>query len=128
MRYLLDTHVLIWFLNGDKALPEKIKRLIEDENNSCCVSIASLWEMAIKISLKKLSLTTGFDEIINVINQFNIEIIPIDLVSLYRLSELKFHHNDPFDRTLITQAKVEKLVIITKDREFKKYGVKLLWD
>jgi len=64
MDFLLDTHALIWFLNGDKNLPEKIKKIIEDENNTCYVSIASLWEMAIKISKgNRLLLTVEFDEI-----------------------------------------------------------------
>jgi len=131
MDFLLDTHALIWFLNGDKNLPEKIKKIIEDENNTCYVSIASLWEMAIKISKgNRLLLNVEFDEIDHAIAELNIGIIPIETSHLRIISLLKFYpnHKDPFDRIIIAQAKTEKLPLISLDKEFKKYGVKLLWD
>jgi PIN domain nuclease of toxin-antitoxin system len=74
---LLDTHSLIWFINGDKQLPNKSIQLIKNLENRCHVSIASIWEIAIKLSLNKLELNEGFDEISKIMNQYEIELLPI---------------------------------------------------
>jgi len=127
MELLLDTHALIWFLNGDKQLPEKSIKLINNLNIRCHVSIASIWEIAIKLSLKKLELNDKFEEISKNIRQYEIELLPITFEHIQKLLTLKFHQNDPFDRIIISQGLVEKLTIVTKDENFPKYNVKTVW-
>ena len=98
MNYLLDTHVLIWFLNGDKSLSVKARKAIESGQAINFVSIVSLWEIAIKISLDRLELKTSFENIGVEINNNNFQILPITFQDTLILSFLPFHHRDPFDR------------------------------
>ena len=128
MDLLLDTHALIWFINGDSQLPNKSVRLIEDLNTKCFVSIASVLEIAIKISLGKLDLNGGFDDISKLMKKYDIELLPLTFEHLQKLIKLKFHHRDPFDRIIISQALVEKLTIVTKDENFSTYKVKIMWN
>lgn len=127
MDLLLDTHALIWFINGDKQLPNKSIQLIKNLDVRCHVSIASIWEIAIKLSLKKLELNDGFGEISKIMYRYEIEVLPITFDHLQKLLTLEFHHNDPFDRIIISQGLVEKLLIVTKDDNFSKYNVKTVW-
>jgi len=128
MNLLLDTHALIWFLNGDKQLPEKSITLIRNLKNRCHVSIASIWEIAIKLSLGKMELNNGFDEISKIMKEFEIELLPISFEHINELLKLEYHHRDPFDRIIISQGIVERFHIVTKDDFFKKYDVKIIWD
>jgi PIN domain nuclease of toxin-antitoxin system len=127
MDLLLDTHALIWFLNGDKQLPEKSIRLIKNLEIRCHVSIASIWEIAIKLSLKKLELNDRFEEISKNMKLYEIELLPITFEHIQKLLTLEFFHNDPFDRIIISQGLVENLTIVTKDENFSKYHVKTVW-
>ncbi len=127
MDLLLDTHALIWFLNGDKQLPEKSIRLIKNLEIRCYVSIASIWEIAIKLSLKKLELNDSFEEISKNMKLYEIELLPITFEHIQKLLTLEFFHNDPFDRIIISQGLVENLTIVTKDENFSKYHVKTVW-
>ena len=127
MELLLDTHALIWFLNGDKQLPEKSIRLIKNLDFRCHVSVASIWEIAIKLSLKKLELNDSFEEISKNMRQYDIELLPVTFEHIQKLLTLEFHHNDPFDRIIISQGLFEKLTIVTKDEIFSKYKVKTVW-
>lgn len=128
MDLLLDTHALIWFINGDNQLPNKSIEIIKNIEVRCFVSIASIWEIAIKISLRKLELNGGFDEISEIITRYDIELLPLTFDHIQKLLELDFHHRDPFDRIIIAQGLVEKMTIVTKDENFPKYGVQLIWD
>lgn len=128
MDLLLDTHALIWFINGDNQLPNKSIEIIKNIEVRCFVSIASIWEIAIKISLRKLELNGGFDEISKILTRYDIELLPLTFEHIQKLLELDFHHRDPFDRIIIAQGLVEKMTIITKDENFPKYGVQLIWD
>ncbi len=128
MELLLDTHALIWFINGDQKLPAKSIGIIENMEKKCFVSIASIWEIAIKISLNKLELNGGFDEIARIMKLHYIEILPVTFEHIQKLLELDFHHRDPFDRIIIAQAMVENLSIVSKDENFPKYKVPLIWD
>jgi len=123
----LDTHALIWFLNGDKQLPEKSIRLIKNLEIRCHVSIASIWEIAVKLSLKKLELNDSFEEISKNMRLYEIELLPITFEHIQKLLTLEFFHNDPFDRIIISQGLVENLTIVTKDENFPKYNVKTVW-
>lgn len=126
MVYLIDTHALIWFLHNDKQLSKNALEVIE--NSDIVVSIASLWEVSIKTSLGKLTLAESFNDFFPkqlIIN--DIGILPIAVSHLHRVNSLNFFHRDPFDRLIIAQSLVEKMPLISKDTEFKAYGVDLVW-
>jgi PIN domain nuclease of toxin-antitoxin system len=126
MGYLLDTHALIWFLNGNKELSFHARKTIET-NISIHVSMASLWEMAIKISTGKLVFDEPFDTIPDKIDYNGFQILPISFEDTLMLSKLPFHHRDPFDRILIAQSITNSFTLISKDKEFKNYPLNLLW-
>lgn len=128
MEVLLDTHAFIWFINGDDSLPDKVKEVITDVSNKCFLSIASLWEIAIKTSLGKLELKSDFNKVADFLSSNDIDILPITFEHLQKLLNLKYYHRDPFDRIIISQGITEKLTVITKDENFRKYRVKLLWE
>ena len=128
MKYLLDTHTLIWFLMGDKKLSAKARGSIDNPGNRKFLSIASLWEIAIKVSLRKLVLDKPFEKLFPEQLHFNrIEILDITVDSLTKLTTLPFHHRDPFDRLIIAQAIVERLPIIGVDAVFDVYGISREW-
>jgi PIN domain nuclease of toxin-antitoxin system len=127
MDLLLDTHSLIWFLNGDEKLSDKAKSVIEDSSNSKIVSIASIWEIAIKISLDKFRFPKGFKHFLDMVEDNGFEILPITFEHALELSTLEFIHRDPFDRLLIAQCKSDNLVIVTKDDNIKRYNIKTIW-
>lgn len=121
MAYLLDTHTFLWFLEGSKRLSKKTKDIIVNPKNKTFISIASIWEMGIKISLDKLELDLSLEELKQELIRNEIEILPLDFDHIIELSKLDFHHRDPFDRILISQARSEKLTILSKDSHFKLY-------
>lgn len=127
MDFLLDTHSFIWFLNGDKQLPANLKNAIANASNRCFLSVASLWEIAIKNSLGKLELKGDFSWIAGFLINNDIELLPITFDHLQHLVQLPFHHKDPFDRVIIAQALTEGLPIATKDEIFPGYGVSIIW-
>ena len=128
MRYLLDTHSLIWFIGGDLQLSVHARQLIDDEGNELFISIASLWEMAIKFSIGKLNLEQLFEKLFpEQLDNNSIEILDITVGHLKAVCYLPFHHRDPFDRSIIAQAQVERLPIISVDTVFDDYGVKRGW-
>jgi PIN domain nuclease of toxin-antitoxin system len=127
MDLLLDTHSLIWFLNGDEKLSIKAKSAIEDPKNSKMVSIASIWEIAIKISLGKFKFPNGFKYFLDLVEDNGFEILPITFEHTIELSTLEFIHRDPFDRLLISQSIADKLFIVTKDDNIKRYKIETIW-
>ena len=127
MKLLLDTHALLWLLSGDKALSAPARKAIEDEANSCASSIGSMLEIAIKLSLGKLRLDFPLAQLPDLLAAHDVELWPVNFQHTLRLSELPFHHRDPFDRLLVAQALVDDLVIITTDSELEAYGIKRLW-
>ena len=128
MKFLLDTHGLIWFLNGNPRLSSRARQLVEDENNEVLVSIASLWEIAIKSSLGKLELGEPFDQMFPRQLQENaIEILDISVEHLNAVRILPFHHRDPFDRLILAQSQIENLPIISVDSAFDAYDVRREW-
>ncbi len=127
MKYLLDTHTLLWFLNEDQQLKPSTLELIENAD-LIYVSIASLWEIAIKYSLGKLSLPNDYKKIFPYqLTQNDIDVLPIKIHHIYGINHLEFHHRDPFDRIIIAQSMAEDLPIISKDGVFDKYDVKCIW-
>ncbi len=118
---------MIWFLNGDEKLSDKAKSAIEDTKNSKIVSIASIWEIAIKLSIEKFKFAKGFKHFLDMVEDNGFEILPITFEHAIELSTLEFIHRDPFDRLLISQCIVDKLIIITKDINIKRYKIKTIW-
>lgn len=127
MAFLLDTHTFLWFLSGDEQLSKKALVKILDINKKCYLSIASLWEITIKLQLGKLELNFEFNELAEYLKRNHIEILTINFDHLMVLSVLPLNHRDPFDRIIISQAIAEKFTIISQDSVFKSYQAKLLW-
>jgi PIN domain nuclease of toxin-antitoxin system len=127
MRYLLDTHALLWFLQDDPQLPKTVSSEITNIDNTCYVSIASLWEIAIKINLGKLSVKFPFVTFASYLTDNDLEVLQIGFDHLIQVATLDLHHRDPFDRIIIAQGLVENLTIITKDQNFPSYTDRILW-
>jgi len=125
--YLLDTHVVIWLLEADSNLSEKLVATINDTKNRISVSIATLWEMTIKHSLGKLKLKKSLSEIFSHLKSLDINILDIREKHLLALQQLPFHHRDPFDRIIISQSISEGITLISKDSVFNEYDITLLW-
>ena len=127
MAYLLDTHTFLWFVAGDKQLPESVKAKIKDIGELCFLSVASLWEITIKYQIGKLTLYISLKELFEYADRNQIEIMQISNEHLLTLSSLPVHHSDPFDRLIVSQALAENLTLITKDKLLKKYKIKQQW-
>ncbi len=127
MDLLLDTHALIWFLNGDDQISTTARNSIEKENNIKLISVATIWEIAIKNSLNKLRFAKGLRHFYNMIDDNGFEVLPLSTGHAIELSTLEFIHRDPFDRMIVAQAIIENLTIVTKDEQIQKYAVKTVW-
>jgi PIN domain nuclease of toxin-antitoxin system len=127
MNYLVDTLVIINAFSNQKEIPEKIRLILINPDNKIFVSIISLWEIAIKINIKRLSLDFDFHEIIHKLEVINTEILPIKHQYLVQYNKLDLIHRDPFDRLLISTAIIENLTIITSDEKIHKYNVNWIW-
>lgn len=125
MKYLIDTHVLIWFSEDDKRLSARIKSIIEDDSSEIFVSHATIWEMAIKISLGKLNLRYSLAEWEQILIKNSLALLPNSFRHYQALLSLPHHHQDPFDRFIIAQGLAEDFTIISHDPKFSAYPVKL---
>lgn len=127
-RLLLDTHTFLWWINDAPELSQTARDAISNADSECFLSVASCWEMSIKSSLGKLTLTKPVERfVLDQITENGFLILNIELRHAAKVESLPFHHRDPFDRLLIGQAISEKLTIITADSKFSHYGVKLIW-
>lgn len=126
MRVLLDTHALVWYLEGNPSLPRRQREIVVKSDTEVFVSIASLWEIAIKISIGRLNISRSMTEILKQLATQSIEILGIEPGHVLQVAKLPLHHRDPFDRMIIAQSKVEFLTIVTHDNVFAAYGVRLL--
>jgi len=125
---LLDSHAMLWFFWDDVRLSATAKSLIEDDENRKLVSIASCWEIAIKVGLGKLDLGEPCRSFLpREISRNNFELLPISLDHATMVEGLIARHRDPFDRLLIAQAMVESLPLVSGDSVFDEYGVSRLW-
>jgi PIN domain nuclease of toxin-antitoxin system len=128
MKLLLDTHSFLWFIGGSDRLSSTARSLIEDSDNQPLLSMASLWEMAIKVSIGRLKLSLPFEELIPEQMDLNgIDVLDIRTEHVARVVHLPFHHRDPFDRLLIAQAKVESVPIVGADEAFDAYTITRMW-
>jgi len=125
---LLDTHTLLWFVLGDAKLSVTARRLIEDAANIKFVSPAAYWEIAIKISIGKYALNEPYDTFMDrAIRQNGFLILPIEPRHTSLLTNLPFHHRDPFDRLMIVQAMAEGFALVSTDSAFDAYSIQRLW-
>src|SRR5438093_12207474 len=128
MKHLLDTHTLLWYTLADRRLSGTAKTLILDPANEILISPASYWEIAIKVSIGKLTLHQPYEDFIDAcLNKYGFTILPIDPRHTARVIGLPFHHKDPFDRLLVAQALVESIPIISNDAALDAYGITRLW-
>ena len=128
MHYLLDTHNFLWFINDDKQLSRKAAKAIADTDAIKCISIASFWEISIKINIGKIELDMAFSELRQHMMLNGFELLPIKFEHTTSLCTLDLHHRDPFDRMIIAQALTENLVVVSKDAHSVKYkDLQLLW-
>lgn len=118
--YLLDTHILLWWLSDDKKLSGRVRSVISDPDNHVWVSAVSVWEVIIKKSLKKLKAP---DNLLESLESNNFELLSMTVDHAIYLEHLPLIHHDPFDRLLIAQCVVEDLVLITNDKIMPKYRV-----
>lgn len=128
MKYLLDTHTLLWITTDDPKLSTQVRALYLNAENEIFFSLASIWELAIKSSLSKITFKSNLEEFIEEHVKGNrIDVLKIELSHVLRIESLPFHHRDPFDRLLIAQAIEDNLAILGNDNIFDKYRVKRIW-
>jgi PIN domain nuclease of toxin-antitoxin system len=129
MKLLLDTHVLIWWSSSSEKLSFNVYNLIADPSNTLVFSIASIWEMQIKLQSGKLSLNLSLPNLIERQQELNkLQILPIGLPHVYAIEGLENHHRDPFDRILIAQSIVENVPLLSIDVVFDSYPVQRIWE
>jgi PIN domain nuclease of toxin-antitoxin system len=128
MTLLLDTHTFIWWVNEPEKLSPKALALLADGNNKLLLSVASVWELQIKLKLGKLKFNVPLGELVENQRRTNgVQILPVELEHVLALDALPAHHKDPFDRILVAQANVEGASLVSRDPLFSGYPVKLLW-
>lgn len=123
MKYLLDTHIFIWAMENKKKLPERIKNEITNPSNIIFISVATVWEIILKTTKKKLRAPK---DITGDIAASNFQLLSIQIEHVLEVKKLPLYHSDPFDRILIAQAKTEDLVLITSDPKIWKYNIALV--
>jgi PIN domain nuclease of toxin-antitoxin system len=128
MRVLLDTHVFLWWNEDNPQLSKKARRLMADPANNIFLSVASAWEIAIKVQLGKLRLPGDAASYVqDRAARDHMEILPIRLEHAAALQSLPLLHRDPFDRMLVVQSQIEKLSILSADPEIRSYAVDSIW-
>jgi len=127
MKLLLDTHIFIWWADQPEKLSPVSLSALQDEANDLLLSVASVWEMQIKMQLGKLKVSLPLKELLKNQQEANdLTVLPIALTHVLTLDGLPFHHKDPFDRLLIAQSISEGFTVVTADSQFSAYAVKLL--
>jgi PIN domain nuclease of toxin-antitoxin system len=128
MMLLLDTHALLWAVEDPSQLSQPARAALEDPVNDLVVSAATVWEIAIKVGLDKLSLSIPYRQWMKqAVTDLEAMILPITIEYAAVQSGLPNHHRDPFDRLLIAQAQVEDIPLVSSDVVFDRYGVSRLW-
>ena len=127
MKYLLDTHVVLWVAENSPMLSDRVKAVILSESVEKYVSLASAWEVAIKLGTNKLSLDGGLSEFFRMIDENGFHTLAVERDYLLQVTNLPNHHKDPFDRLLVATAITENATLITIDENIYKYNVSYLW-
>jgi len=123
MRLLLDTHIFIWFVEGNTAISQNARQLIQSPENEKYISLVSFYEMAIKIKIGKLALAVSIETYLQNLQERDVQLLPIkeNHIITYELVPLIDTHRDPFDRLIIAIALFENIAILTADRQFENY-------
>ncbi|MFN8372891.1 MAG: type II toxin-antitoxin system VapC family toxin [Anaerolineae bacterium] len=128
MKLLLDTHTLLWWDGVPTRLSTKALKLLQDPSSRLYISIATLWELQIKVQLGKLQLRVPLNQIVQEQQRDNrVQMLLVKPAHIYALDGLPLHHRDPFDRMLIAQAQTEKAVLVSQDAVFSQYPVSVIW-
>jgi len=128
VKFLADTHAFLWFVTDSPRLSLKAKALLESPDSERWLSIASLWEIAIKTSIGKLSLTRPFEQFIpEQLTRNGFQVLGLTVEHTARVATLPLHHRDPFDRMLVAQCLVENLPLLSSDEPLDAYGIQRLW-
>ncbi len=128
MNLLLDSHTFIWSYDEQHKISQRALQAMSNSANSLFLSVASIWEIQIKIMIRKFKLQDPLADVIAEQQQINgLQILPVQLSHALYLENLPFHHKDPFDRLLISQAIVENMTLVSTDANFANYQVNLLW-
>jgi PIN domain nuclease of toxin-antitoxin system len=128
MRVLLDSHALIWYVDSDHLLSRAAHAAITDPAHDLLISAATLWELAIKVGLGKLSLSGPYLQwMTRAVSDLGVSVLPITIEYSDVLSTLPYHHRDPFDRLLIAQSQVENIPLVSSDSIFDRYAVSRIW-
>ena len=127
MRLLLDTHAILWHTAKHPSLSTAAREAIVNPANQLFISVASLWEITIKVSLGKLTLKTPVSNVAKVYQGIGAVILPMTLDHALATGNLPWHHRDPFDRMLIAQAQYEGLTLVSRDSLFASYDLKIMW-
>ena len=125
MRILLDTHALLWALAAPDKLPAAVRGAVQAPENDVFASVASAWEIAIKVALRRLEFDLPSME--DTLAASGIQTLDISLQHVARVAELPPHHGDPFDRMLVAQALCESMTLVSRDRKLALYGVRMFW-
>ena len=124
MKYLIDTHILIWLAVSPDKISKKILEIIENPKNEIYLSTVNLWEIAIKLAIKKLDLQNlEIDDLVEMCNKQNINFIelPISAIKKYKNLPVKENHKDPFDRILISLSIAENFIFLSSDEKISQY-------
>jgi len=127
MKYLIDTHVVLWVAENSPLLSERAKDVILDKSTKIYVSIVSAWEVAIKLGANKLSLDGGLPEFFRIIDENEFITLPVERDYLLQLQNMSSFHKDPFDRLIIATALIENMILITSDDNIQRYSIPWLW-
>lgn len=128
MRLLLDTHAFLWLVEGNPALSAAAQAAIAKPESEVFLSVASIWELAIKTNNGKLSLNEPLADFMERwTTQYKILVLPVELAHALAVGNLPLHHRDPFDRMLIAQATSDRLAVVSRDAQFQNYKVPVIW-
>ena len=128
MKLLLDSHALIWYVDQDFLLSDKARAAVSDRSNDLLLSAATIWEIAIKVSLGKLAISLPYRQWISqAMADLGLAVLPLTVDHADVQTRLPFHHRDPFDRLLIAQAQVERIALVSRDSIFDQYEIVRVW-
>ena len=127
MQHIIDTHTFLWFVKGSQQLLASVRRLIESPADPTQISIASFWEIGIKVSTGKLPLTNGLLELEAIAEKQRIQILPITVQAILTVQQMPFHYKDPFDRIIAATALVAGSILLSADTIFDAYAVPRTW-
>ena len=127
MNLLLDTHALLWSADAPEKLSLQARTQVEDASNRLFFSAASVWEIAIKVSIEKLRLSISPEQMVQLLGRAGFLEVPIESQHAARVATMPLHHRDPFDRLLVAQAELERMTLVSRDGGFDAYGIRRLW-